>query len=252
MRAVPSVISRVSTWRTRRSLALGAVAIVFMAVMAGLGWWQYSAYDAQQRDDARAAMRREPVPVDDVLGPDQQFRVEANSRPVTALGSYDGAEQFYVEDMPGSPLAYAVGTPLVTQSGSALIVIRGASDQPNASVPEGSIQVEGVLSPSASSGSPLDGQRITDGVRIPALLSEVSADLYAGYVVLRSSEPADSLEPIVPPLSEPSRWAGVRNLLYALQWWVFAGFVAFMWWRIVSTADPSASQVQGDQIASAP
>jgi surfeit locus 1 family protein len=26
---------------------------------------------------------------------------------------------------------------------------------------------------------------------------------------------------------------GLRNLMYALQWWVFGGFVVFMWWRIL-------------------
>ena len=38
------------------------------------------------------------------------------------------------------------------------------------------------------------------------------------------------------PLLAPHwvRWAGIRNLVYAVQWWVFAAFVAFMWWRMVS------------------
>lgn len=224
-----------------------------MAVMGVLGWWQYGAYDNQQRANAKAAMNRAPVPLDDALRPDEQFPVEAKSRPVTVWGTYEGAEQFYVERLPGSPLAYAVATPLLTQSGSALIVIRGASDQPTAPVPAGTVRVEGVLSPSSSTGSPLDGQRVTNGVRIPALLSDMSAALYGGYLVLESSEPAESLDPVVPPLPEPSRWAGLRNLLYALQWWVFAGFVAFMWWRIVSTPEPpSDSAFRGDRIASAP
>jgi cytochrome oxidase assembly protein ShyY1 len=25
--------------------------------------------------------------------------------------------------------------------------------------------------------------------------------------------------------------SGLRNLLYALQWWVFGAFAVFMWWR---------------------
>jgi surfeit locus 1 family protein len=35
------------------------------------------------------------------------------------------------------------------------------------------------------------------------------------------------------PLDLPGADAStaLRNLLYALQWWVFAAFVVFMWWR---------------------
>jgi hypothetical protein len=26
-------------------------------------------------------------------------------------------------------------------------------------------------------------------------------------------------------------FTGLRNLLYACQWWVFGGFAVFLWWR---------------------
>jgi len=45
----------------------------------------------------------------------------------------------------------------------------------------------------------------------------------------------------VAPTPDPSRWAGIRNLLYAFQWWLFAGFVAFMWWRVVGDPDTAAA-----------
>jgi hypothetical protein len=32
-------------------------------------------------------------------------------------------------------------------------------------------------------------------------------------------------------LPEPSRFTGVRNLLYAFEWWVFGAFAGFIWWR---------------------
>ncbi|MBA2444463.1 MAG: hypothetical protein H0V49_03930, partial [Nocardioidaceae bacterium] len=202
------------------SLALAATAGVLIAAMAVMGWWQYTAYDDQQRNDARTALSRPPVALDEVLGPDESFPAAASSRPVEVRGSYNEAEQFYVEALAGSPHTYAVATPFETQSGSAVIVIRGASEQPTAPAPGGKVWLQGVLNPSASAGQPLDEDRITDGVRIPALLSEVSADLYAGYVVLTASLPAEPLDRVEPPLPNPSRWAGIRNLLYAVQWWV--------------------------------
>ena len=59
-----------------------------------------------------------------------------------------------------------------------------------------------------------------------------------------------TLTPVEPPLPDPSRWAGIRNLIYALQWWLFAAFVAFMWWRIAHEDDDETASRRG--VASAP
>ena len=32
-------------------------------------------------------------------------------------------------------------------------------------------------------------------------------------------------------LPRVSRFTAVRNLLYALEWWIFGGFAVFVWWR---------------------
>jgi len=228
----------VRRYTTGRALGLLAVALVLMAAMIGLGWWQYDAYRAQQHDDAADAASRDPVPLDDVLGPDEGFSGDAVAQPVVATGRYDAAGQLYVEDLPGSPLRYAVVTPLVTDTGSAVLVVRGASAEPSADVPTGTVEVHGSLQPSQDQGSPLDEGRVTDGIRVSTLVAEVEPDLYGGYVVLTASEPAESLPVVDPPLPEPSRWAGLRNLVYALQWWIFAAFAAFMWWRIVQDTEP--------------
>jgi surfeit locus 1 family protein len=42
----------------------------------------------------------------------------------------------------------------------------------------------------------------------------------------------------------------LRNLLYALQWWVFAAFVVFMWWRwlaedVLSRREPEPESEPG-------
>ena len=39
-----------------------------------------------------------------------------------------------------------------------------------------------------------------------------------------------------PPDPEVSWTVGLRNLAYALQWWVFGLFSAFMWWRMATDA----------------
>ena len=37
-------------------------------------------------------------------------------------------------------------------------------------------------------------------------------------------------------LPPASRFTGLRNILYAIEWWVFAAFAIFLWWRHVRDA----------------
>jgi cytochrome oxidase assembly protein ShyY1 len=62
---------------------------------------------------------------------------------------------------------------------------------------------------------------------------------------LRTDEqpaPDDGLAPVSPPASETSWRTGARSLAYALQWWLFAAFAVFMWWRILSDRLRSAPE----------
>lgn len=228
---------RVRHWLSARALALGALALLLIVPMVALGMWQLGVYDAQQVQDARSRLRQPPTPLDRVLGPDAPFPAEAVGRPVSVSGRYVADEQIYVRDLAGSADAYAATTPLLTPAGSMILVVRGSTDELGGDPPDGTVAVRGVLEPSSASAGPLGASRVTDGLRIPSLIDGFGADLYAGYIVLTASEPADPLTRVDPPLPEPSTWVGLRNLLYAVQWWVFAGFVGFMWWRVVSDYD---------------
>ena len=68
----------------------------------------------------------------------------------------------------------------------------------------------------------------------PTSLQRVDEDLYGG---VRRQPPTPS-----PGLGRGDRWSScppagrftaLRNLLYALEWWVFGAFAAFIWWRYV-------------------
>lgn len=241
---------------TARALGLLVVALALIAAMIAMGRWQFGVYDDSQRADAQALMRRAPVPLDAALGPDQALPSASIGVPVSVEGHYDSNDQVYVRGFPGAKDAYAVVTPLLTASGSAVLVLRGSSAAPQAQVPAGPVRISGVLEPSRAEGTPLNSRRVTSGLWVPGLVSHVSPDLYSGYVILTTSDPSESLPRIAPPLPDPSRWAGLRNLLYAFQWWIFAGFVGFMWWRIVTDAadaqqgDPKAEPVRQDSSGS--
>jgi cytochrome oxidase assembly protein ShyY1 len=228
-----------------RVVAITLVAVALVVAMTWLGLWQLGVYDDRQHDDAVTELDRAPVALDAVLGPDDPFPADAVGRPVIVDGTWLGAEQFFVRDLEGAGGDYAVVTPMRTAGGSAILVVRGRSDRPQAQMPAGPAEVEGVLEPATSEGTSLDAARVTDGIRIPALVSSFDEDLYGGYVVARSTTPADGLRTVEPPLGEPSRWAGLRNLLYAIQWWVFAAFVAFMWWRVLRDAPRSPGDGPG-------
>ena len=72
---------------SRRALGLGLVALVLMAAMVALGLWQLGVYDDHQHDDARARLERAPVPLSEVIGPDDAFPSDGVSRP----GDRDGS-----------------------------------------------------------------------------------------------------------------------------------------------------------------
>jgi surfeit locus 1 family protein len=230
----------VTRWLSHRSLGLGALALVLIAAMTALGLWQLSVFDDRQQRDGAKQLDREPVALEDLMGPDDAFPGDAVGRPVTVEGRYEVSESMYVEDLSGHDDDFAVVTPLVAATGSAILIVRGSTDATPEAVPpppEGPVSVVGVLEPSTADGEHLDDNRVTTGLRIAALVSGFSHDLYSGYVVLRSSSPPEPLPAVQPQTPDPSLAAGLRNLAYALQWWVFAGFVAFMWWRIVRDDD---------------
>jgi hypothetical protein len=43
-------------------------------------------------------------------------------------------------------------------------------------------------------------------------------------------------------------YGALRNLAYGLQWWIFAGFTVFMWWRMLrAELGPPAAPEERDQ-----
>ena len=80
-------------------------------------------------------------------------------------------------------------------------------------------------------GEPLGPDRTTDAISVPALINDLPQRLYGGYGIALT----DTGLPLVdPPEPEVSWTVGLRNLAYALQWWVFAAFALFMWWSMAS------------------
>jgi surfeit locus 1 family protein len=228
-------LSALSAHLTPRNLGLTVLAVLLTAAMTAMGLWQLDSYNQSQELDADATSQAAPVPLDSLLGPDQAFTADAHSRPVTAEGEYAG-RQVLVDR--GSEPPWLV-TPLVTDTGSAILVVRGLAEPgrgtgEGSAPPAGHVRVVGSLQPSQVRGNDADpGDDVVPTLSTAQLVSEFGADLYSGFVVLTDQTPPSTLPAATPPQPDASLTAGLRNLMYAVQWWVFAAFVVFMWWRIV-------------------
>lgn len=215
---------------TALNVLLTVVAAAATAAMTWMGFWQLSLFDTRQHEDAVAMLRRDPVPLSQAIGPDQAFPGDGVGRPVTFSGTYAVDDTFVVQRPTARP---TVVTPLRTASGSLMFVQRGFGDDLDTPTPRGRVTVTGFLEPNDPEVRPLDRRRRTNGFDSATLVNQFDRDLYSAYVVLESQDPAETLAPVQPPLPDPGTWTGLRNLLYAIQWWVFAGFAVLMWWQIV-------------------
>lgn len=225
---------------------LGAVALVFCVVM---GLWQAGVYDSRQHDE-QADKRSVPrVALTDLWTPDAPFTRELNHRPVTVDGSFAPTdEQIWVtgKELDGRTGAWLVA-PFEVVSGDTLLVVRGWSAGTGAfpEVPAGPLTIDAVLEPGEAALGAFDpADRTIASVRIPALINETPYDLYSGFAISTDDTVAADLDPVPPPLPSDVSWTvGLKNLAYALQWWVFGLFAAFMWWRMC-TETIAASRTQ--------
>jgi cytochrome oxidase assembly protein ShyY1 len=164
---------------------------------------------------------------------------------VAATGSYAPArQQFFVRGKQQDGHAgYWVLAPLLTGRSAVLVVrgwVRHPSDPAASSVPTGPVRVIGWLQPPEPASTPYgpaSDSRVVTAVSTASLVAQVPYDLYSGYLVVAEQRPPErQLDLVERPVAPGSGTAGWRNLAYAGQWWLFAAFVAFMWWRIVRDA----------------
>jgi surfeit locus 1 family protein len=248
--SAPSPTYAGAGWRVLlqpRLLLLHAAAVLALVACVLLGRWQLHAWQLHREDQAAALADQSPVPLDDVLGPDDPYRNDAVGQPVEASGVWVPGSTTYVANRPAhrgdeSRTGYwQLASLAVCPDGgcagaSAIPVVLGWTPEipSGTAAPEGRVEVTGWLQP--GEGSEVDDDPTDDvlpSVRIPDLLQRSHRDLYAGYVILDQPAGArDGLAPVTPDsLPEAPASAGLRNLLYAFQWWIFGGFAVFLWWR---------------------
>jgi cytochrome oxidase assembly protein ShyY1 len=220
-------------------LLLHLVAIAGIVAAVLLGRWQVGAWQVHREDRAAEIADDAPVPLGSVLGADDAFPADGVGRPVSTTGEWRPDETVLVADKEHQGTSgFWVVTPLeVCDPGCAsLPVVVGWSPDEQPAPPEaGPVEVTGWLQPGESAG-PVDddpGDAVLPTLRVADLQQRVQGDLYGGYLILRTpAEARTGLEAVTPDsLPDPPTFTALRNLLYGLEWWFFAGFAAFLWWR---------------------
>lgn len=223
-----------------RWLGLLALLVVVLVSFIWLGLWQFDvARDHAQNKAVLGAPMLPVAPLAEVIAPHQEFPADGSGRRVTVSGRYDGAQQVLIADRRLDGVAgYWVTTPLVVATtGARLVVVRGFVSSPAQATPptaEGPVQVGGTLAPgeSPTSGAGLPpGQR--SSIDLGALLNQWHGSIYNAFIFATSERPdvtAAVIQRIPPP---PIQTHGLtwRNAAYALQWWLFALFACYLYWR---------------------
>ncbi|WP_327067719.1 SURF1 family protein [Kitasatospora sp. NBC_01250] len=238
---------------TPRWLGSTVLAVAAIAVCLWLGSWQLSRFEGRVSSQHTASTSARPAapqpaasPLDSVLsGPDAQVGTGTLGHPVSASGQYDSAHQLLVPNRTvDNRQGYYVLTPLRTATGRAVPVVRGwlpGSPGAGAAVPappSGEVTVTGRLqaSESADTSGAVDGGLPAGqlGMISPAtLVNLLPYPVYDGWVA--ADDVPSGLTAV--PTAQVSGGGGLdarafQNLGYTLQWFVFAGFVGFMWFRL--------------------
>lgn len=234
-------MNTVRLWFRPAMIGLHVFTILVIGVCIIAGLWQMGVYDSRKQDE-QADKQHVPTVAFDSLnwGADDAFVPRLNHRPVTLEGRFAPADdQVWVsgKSQDGAK-GYWLVSPFVVDGGTpAVLVVRGWSPKagPFPAVPAAT-SIHGVIEPGEGNGAPLDGNRVIGTLRIPALINSLPYDLYSGFVISTSPATAHGLTLATPPLPGAAWTTGLRNLMYALQWWVFGAFALLMWWRMGTEA----------------
>lgn len=221
--------------------------VLLTAAAIALGLWQYGAWNAHRQAVTDSLTDADPVPLAEVIGPDDPFPGDATGQPVRIGGTWLTDSTFLVSERNGtSGSGFWVVTPLaVAETDAVLPVVRGwtASADSRPTAPTGEAMLTGWLQPpegDAPEPDPDPSDDVYPSLRVADLIQRLDRDAYGAYVVAGQqptweaglNDGTAGLQPAeLSQRPEPGRFLAIRNLFYAAEWWLFGGFVIFVWQR---------------------
>ncbi|MFE7298317.1 SURF1 family protein [Streptomyces sp. NPDC057579] len=240
---------------TPRWWGINVFAVLAIPFCIFMGSWQLSRFDArvashqQQENRSADAKAAAPRPLASLLPVDQV----TSGRQASARGRYDTEHQLLVPGRTlrgkhGDQQGFYVLTLLRTDSGKALPVVRGwlpgdanakADTAKVPAPPKGEVTVTGALQASENEGTSgvQAGGGLPSGqlgmISAASLVNIVPYGIYDAWITL--TDPQAPLHAVPPAAAEGSGldMKAFQNLGYTGEWFVFAGFVLFMWFRLV-------------------
>ncbi|MFF4961551.1 SURF1 family protein [Streptomyces sp. NPDC001222] len=210
-----------------------------------MGSWQLSRFEARVHEQQRAservsADRKEAArPLQELLPVDQS----TSGKRTTATGRY-GKQLLVPDRVLDGKQGFYVLTLLRTDGGRALPVVRGwlpgdASSAKAPAAPTGEVTVTGALQASESPGSngvggggglPPDE---TAAISAASLVNLVPYSVYDAWITLDKADSGMRAVPATAPQNSGLDLKAFQNLGYTGEWFVFAGFTVFMWFRLL-------------------
>ncbi|MFE0138446.1 SURF1 family protein [Streptomyces sp. NPDC059037] len=236
---------------TPRWWGINVFVLLAIPVCIFMGSWQLARFEdrveahdaAQEKADRQASPSRdasEARPLDSLLPVDKETSGELAS----ATGRY--GKQLLVPDRKlDDKSGYYVLTLLRTDSGKELPVVRGwlpgkagSGSAKVPAAPSGKVTVTGALQASENPGSNgvsaagglPDGQ--LGAISAASLVNLVPGDVYDAWVTLEKGDSGMKPVPAAAPENSGLDLKAFQNLGYTGEWFVFAGFVVFMWFRL--------------------
>ncbi|MFF4208587.1 SURF1 family protein [Streptomyces sp. NPDC001796] len=210
-----------------------------------MGSWQLGRFEARVHEQRAAseqvtAGRKEAArPLAELLPVDKS----TSGRQATATGRY--GKQLLVPDRElDGKRGFYVLTMLRTDGGKALPVVRGwlpgdADPAKAPAPPAGEVTVTGALQAPESPGS--NGVSAAGGlpagqtadISTATLVNLVPYDLYEAWITLTKADSGMKAVPATAPQGSGLDLKAFQNLGYTGEWFVFAGFTVFMWFRLL-------------------
>jgi cytochrome oxidase assembly protein ShyY1 len=221
---------------SRRWLLLLLTVLLLAYACLLLGRWQWHRLEDKKTGNAiiRANEKAAPVPVEQVLRKDVDPPDDAQFKVVSASGTYDASHTVVVryQTRDGSA-GVDVVVPLVTDSGTALLVDRGwvatanqgqvdASQLP--APPEGRVTITGWVRQNADGRAAEVVNASTRAISSVEIAPAIGLPTYGGFVQLLSESPKAAT-----PLTkaDPPDLSNGPHFFYALQWWFFGILALF-------------------------
>ncbi len=236
---------------TPRWWGINLFAVLAIPFCLFMGSWQLGRFESRvdthreqqvQADDAKVA-KAEPLAA---LLP---VTTETSGRQASATGRYDAAHQLLVPDRElDERTGFYVLTPLRTEGGKALPVVRGwlpGDADSKADVakvpapPAGEVTVTGALQ--SSEGPSTRGVHSETGlpkgqlgmISAASLVNILPYGVYDAWITTDKGGAGLTPVPAAAPPNSGLDLKAFQNLGYTGEWFVFAGFVVFMWFRLL-------------------